>query len=999
MADFQDIVNEIKETNKKLDKMGDQSDPSGAAATEEKRESERSQKNSEAYLKTIADAMGGAAGGDAKPSEEDKKTGGIFAGLGRAFGSLGSGVGRGVGGFMGGIAKALPYAAAFPVVMTALGAGIAGFLGAFAVISGGALWVVSQMMPGIADGLKEFDDVDGKNLERVGWGLSALGVGFAAMGAGTAIQGIGNLVGGITDSIGGLFGIEPGGKRMIDNLVAFGELELNHVNIENNAKAMSAYGLAMAKGATADVLASLGGFVGAVFEGLTNLLGGVPLLDKLKLFGAEAVNKANVINNAAAMEHYMLAMVRGAGAQTAAALGAVAGFVTTAFDGLSKMLGGKSFLETTLDGLKKMSEAAGGIDPVKVALVATAMSSYTKAMALGAVGEGGKAIGAIANFVTTAVDGLTSLIGGGNVLETQLASLKVMSKAGGSGEINAENVATVATAMGSYAKAMAAGAGGEAGLAIGSIANFVGTAVDGLTSFIFGGEKKTGIDKMIDGLKQLSAVTGIDAANVENNAKAMASYAKAMALGAAAEGAGALKNIAGFVGGVVSSISSFFGVEQKDPITELKKFAAIVITEPEVAQIEANAKALESYAGAMIAVGKVEGISAWGEFDALFGGLVNNISGWLGIKKEPGPMDKLKDFAAIKITTEEVTQINANASALEAYATAMVTAQSAAPVATVWDSLGTLATGILNNVGSWLGIEADKKGPLDKLKAFAAIKVTPEEVTQIRSNAVALDAYKTAMVAANAVPIKPGVWDSLGELFSGILGSLTSLFSSSDDPMTMMKSFASKGLTDAEVTQLTRNSDSFKLYAEAMTNIAAAGAAFEDAKVPNLEKFAKQLDASFPALNSAMKNYGDPALSENFQTGGQNLKAVFSAFEGMGIGGNQSQSIDREGYRQVKGQWVKKAAGGSFSVGQPMIVGELGPEMIIPSSSGRVLNAQRTAQMQQASLRNKMGSGGGQSVLNNMPVSNISTNQSNTTVAATPLVHPSPIIGMVNAAA
>ena len=73
MADFQDIVNEIKETNKKLDKMGEQSDPSGAAATEEKRESERSQKNSEEYLRTIAKAMGGADGDDAKPSEEDKK--------------------------------------------------------------------------------------------------------------------------------------------------------------------------------------------------------------------------------------------------------------------------------------------------------------------------------------------------------------------------------------------------------------------------------------------------------------------------------------------------------------------------------------------------------------------------------------------------------------------------------------------------------------------------------------------------------------------------------------------------------------------------------------------------------------------------------------------------------------------------------------------------------------------------------------------------------------
>ena len=92
------------------------------------------------------------------------------------------------------------------------------------------------------------------------------------------------------------------------------------------------------------------------------------------------------------------------------------------------------------------------------------------------------------------------------------------------------------------------------------------------------------------------------------------------------------------------------------------------------------------------------------------------------------------------------------------------------------------------------------------------------------------------------------------------------------------------------------------------------------------------------------------------------------------------------------------AKGGPFRMGQPMIVGELGPEMIMPSTGGTVLNAQRTAQMQQASLRNSVGAGGGQAVINNMPVSNISTNQSNTTVTATPLLHPSPIINMVNSA-
>ena len=117
--------------------------------------------------------------------------------------------------------------------------------------------------------------------------------------------------------------------------------------------------------------------------------------------------------------------------------------------------------------------------------------------------------------------------------------------------------------------------------------------------------------------------------------------------------------------------------------------------------------------------------------------------------------------------------------------------------------------------------------------------------------------------------------------------------------------------------------------------------------------------------------------------------------------GGATESGSREGMvRGPRGNWIKEqATGGPFRSGQPMIVGELGPEMILPSSGGTVLNAQRTAQMQQASLRNSIGAGGGQTVVNNIPVSNISTNQSNTTVTATPLMHPSPIIGMVNSAA
>ena len=1062
MADFQDIVDEIKKTNKlqlntlkKLDKMGKQADPSGAAATEDKNDRQRSQKNSEDYLRRIAEAMapvgaGPPGTGGVEPAE-DKKAGGMFGGIGRVFGKLGKGAGKGISGFMGGIASALPYAVAFPLVMGSLGAGIGAFIGAIALVAGGALWVVSQMMPDMAKGLQAFDDVDGKNLKEVGAGLQSLGVGFTAMGAGAAIQGIGNLVGGITDSIGGLFGIEPGGKRMIDNLVEFGKLDIDAAKVENNASALAAYGVAMAKGASGDVLASLAGFVGAAFDGLTNLLGGVPLLDKLKLFGAEAVNKANVINNAEAMEHYMLAMVRGAGAQSAEALGAVAGFATAAFDGLTSLIGGKSFLENTLDGLKKMSGAADSIDKTKVGNVAAAMASYTEAMALGAAGEGFKAVGSIFNFVSSAADGLTRLIGGGNVLDTQLEGLKKMSKA--AADIDPVNVSNVASAMASYAKAMALGAGAEGVKAAGSIANFVGTAVDGLTSFIFGGEKKSSMDVMLAGLRRLSDEKGIDAANVANNATAMASYAKAMALGAGAEGALALGDIAGFVGGVVSSIGSFFGIKDKDPITELKRFAAIEITAAEVTQIETNAKALESYAGAMIAVGKVEGISAWGEFGKLFGGLVNNISGWLGIAAEPGPLDKLKTFAAIEVTAAEVLQIQANASALEVYSAAMVKAQAAAPDTTVFGAVGDLITGVLGNVGKWLGV-ATAPGPLDKLKEFAAKIITPAEVTQINFNASALRAYSSAMEAASKAAPNKTVWGSLGELFSGILGSLTNLFSSDKDPMDMMKQFASKGLTEGELNQITRNSDAFKVYSEAMRSISEAGAAFEGGDVPDLTAFAEQLDSSSIPLNSAMTKFGDPALFEKYSQSGKNLEALFFAFkdiEGMGsddfmgssditdFASDLAESLPklelaimgksgRKGLASSDINWtdaaeninillkafnmnsdlaggpniagLQRQSGGPITAGRPYMVGEGGPEMIIPSTAGKVLNAQRTEQMQQASLRNSMKTmGGGQSVLNNMPVSNISTNQSNTTITATPLMHPSPIIGIVNSAA
>ena len=48
------------------------------------------------------------------------------------------------------------------------------------------------------------------------------------------------------------------------------------------------------------------------------------------------------------------------------------------------------------------------------------------------------------------------------------------------------------------------------------------------------------------------------------------------------------------------------------------------------------------------------------------------------------------------------------------------------------------------------------------------------------------------------------------------------------------------------------------------------------------------------------------------------------------------------------------AKGGPFAAGQAMMVGEMGPEMIIPSGGGTVLNNQRTEAMMQARIQKSL---------------------------------------------
>ena len=154
--------------------------------------------------------------------------------------------------------------------------------------------------------------------------------------------------------------------------------------------------------------------------------------------------------------------------------------------------------------------------------------------------------------------------------------------------IDPEKIKVVASAMVEYAKAMSAGAVGEAGKAGGAIGNMVSNLADGITSF-FGGKKSNPLDDLI---KFSSVViTAEQVAQLKINADALVAYGMGMAKFA---GTQVLKGGGDLLSGIAKGLSSFFGREEKvKPLEALQDFAEKMIDVPTV---ENNVKALHAFA-------------------------------------------------------------------------------------------------------------------------------------------------------------------------------------------------------------------------------------------------------------------------------------------------------------------------------------------------------------------------------------------------------------------
>jgi hypothetical protein len=282
-----------------------------------------------------------------------KGVGGMMGGAGKAAGGAGSAIGKGAGAGMKGLASGIAAfanpavaigAVVFGTAIAAIGAGIAG-----------ATFLVGKALPTLAEGMKSFEELDGRALIDTGKGMGAIGLGLAAFGAGSAVSGLGNLVGGIAEGITGLFG----GDDPLTKLKKFSEANIDGAAVERNAQALVAFSDAMAKQGAGAGMTGIGGLV----SGIAGFFGAdtdIPY-DEISKFGSYVLPAEAIKRNSEAVVAFGDAMAAFGGGVTQQAVGGLLGGVASFFGSKTKLPINEILLfgavEFNQETIKKNSEA------------------------------------------------------------------------------------------------------------------------------------------------------------------------------------------------------------------------------------------------------------------------------------------------------------------------------------------------------------------------------------------------------------------------------------------------------------------------------------------------------------------------------------------------------------------------------------------------------------------------------------------------------------------
>lgn len=288
-------------------------------------------------------------------------------GVGSQAGSaLGSFLGNMGGGVMEGAARGLK-AFAYPKIL--LGAGILGAsITAIGAGIAGATWLMGSALPTLAEGLSSLETLNAEKLISVGSAMLSLAGGLAAFGGANIVSAIGNL-----------FQTDEGLAETARHLEAFQNFNVDAARVENNARAMVAFGTAMTSFGTGAALSGIGSVVSAIGNAIANFFGGESPLEQLQSFGNAEINSEGVERNANAMASFAEALSRMAGADFSDV--DIPGRLVSRLEDLSQITG--AGLTVTAEGMQAIANVEGlqtNLDILNRGLDIDRVNDYAEAM-------------------------------------------------------------------------------------------------------------------------------------------------------------------------------------------------------------------------------------------------------------------------------------------------------------------------------------------------------------------------------------------------------------------------------------------------------------------------------------------------------------------------------------------------------------------------------------------------------------------------------------------
>lgn len=300
--------------------------------------------------KVIAAIAGALAIAGAGAAFGGKVLGGAGAGLGAGAAGLGAGVGKGAGALISGVGSGLAAAGAKAPLIAAGGAAIGAAIAAIGAGLAGASYLLGKTLPGLAEGIKTFEELDGDALKNAGDGMVSLSLGMAAFAGGSVVSGMGNLAGNISEGIVSFFG----GTNPLEKLEEFSQFNIDADRVKNNAEALVAFSRAMATSGVGEVASGWGRIAGGIAGGIANFFEVDTPYDKIREFGEQDLNAESVLRNAEVMQ------------AMANALSAISGSEITAikidrdfFFGLDALQQVGPGLGTTVEHLQNLAEIRG----------------------------------------------------------------------------------------------------------------------------------------------------------------------------------------------------------------------------------------------------------------------------------------------------------------------------------------------------------------------------------------------------------------------------------------------------------------------------------------------------------------------------------------------------------------------------------------------------------------------------------------------------------------